>query len=263
MNRFLVINIGGSALHIDTALQALVDIRQDGIHLLARQNDSTIPASLAALVDTGEADAPATDALAAIPDDAPLKNETDKKKADKPGRIQICLNRVSAGDNPVDICVASALTPKTLYHAASGQHHYHDQGGSPELWERYYAQYVEVWDRIIAADWEIPHCNEDNFENIGWTRSYLMGLEADRTSPLCEDSERHLQALRTALEEIEWRIQNVNTPGIPTGAPLDGPDLDTLIDWFEAEAEELIARHRDRDDDAAIKLYLAEMATDD
>jgi hypothetical protein len=105
--------------------------------------------------------------------------------------------------------------------------------------------------------------NEDSSENTGWTQSYLMELEADRASPLCEDSERHLQALRTALQEIEWRIQNVNTRGIPTGVPFDGPDLNTLIDWFEAEAEDLIARHRDRDDDAAIKLYLAEMATDD
>ena len=41
------------------------------------------------------------------------------------------------------------------------------------------------------------------------------------------------------------------------------PSSSILIEWFEMEAQDLIARHRDRDDDAAMKLYFAEMAEDD
>jgi len=107
--------------------------------------------------------------------------------------------------------------------------------------------------------------NEDSSEHAGWTQSYLMELEADRASPLCQDSERYLKAVRTVLHEIELRLKNVNTTGTPTGVPVDGPDLDTLIEWFEMEAQDLIARHRDRDDDAALNVnpFLSAMTKDD
>jgi hypothetical protein len=108
--------------------------------------------------------------------------------------------------------------------------------------------------------------DQDNSENMGWTRSYLIELQIDRASPLCQDFEHHSEAIRTVLREIEWRLKDINTPGTPTGALFNGPDLNTLIDWFEAEAQDLIARHRDRDDeDLTInaKLYDAAMARDD
>ena len=107
--------------------------------------------------------------------------------------------------------------------------------------------------------------NEDSSEHAGWTQSDLRELEADRASPLCQDSERYLKAVRTVLQEIEWRLENVNTPDLLTGVPMDGPDLDTLIEWFEMEAEDLIARHRDRDDDAAtiVNPFFTAMTKDD
>ena len=106
--------------------------------------------------------------------------------------------------------------------------------------------------------------NEDDSEESERTRSYLMELEADRASPLCQDFGRHLQALRMVLQEIELRIENVNASAIPTHVPGDGPDLDILIDWFEAEAEDLIARHRDRDHDAInINPFLAAVTKGD
>ena len=103
--------------------------------------------------------------------------------------------------------------------------------------------------------------NEDSAENAGWTQSYLLELEDDRTSPLCHDSERYLKAVRTVLQEIEWQLKDIDTPDLLTGVPVDGPDLDTLIEWFEMEAQDLIARHRDRDGN--VNPFLFEMTKDD
>jgi hypothetical protein len=119
---------------------------------------------------------------------------------------------------------------------------------------------LKIWREKMYSPNEI---NEDSSEHTGWTESYLMELEADRANPLCQDSERYLEAVRTVLHEIEWRIEHVNTPDLLTGVPYDGPGFDILIEWFEMEAQDLIARHRDRDDDAAMKVYFAEMAEDD
>ena len=79
-------------------------------------------------------------------------------------------------------------------------------------------------------------------------KEYLIELQNDRASPLCQDFQRHSEAIQTVLEEIELRLKNINTPESPTSALFDGLDLSTLIDWLEAEIQDLIARHRDRDD---------------
>jgi hypothetical protein len=81
-------------------------------------------------------------------------------------------------------------------------------------------------------------------------KEYLIELRNDRASPLRQDFHRHSEAIQTVLEEIGLRLKNINTPETPTCVQFDGLDLSTLIDWFEAEAQDLIARHRDRDDRA-------------
>ena len=74
-------------------------------------------------------------------------------------------------------------------------------------------------------------------------KEYLIELQTDRASPLCQNFEHHSKAIQTVLEEIECRLKNINTPETPTGVLFDGLDLNTLIDWFEAEKFQGFAHH--------------------
>jgi hypothetical protein len=119
--------VGGTAFHIDRNLNATVDLRPDGLHIRAARSAEP----------------------AATPKTAPEV----KFRTGKPSRVEVHLDRVKAGMNPIEICRSTLISPHTLFKTITGQGYYVGRGGSHELWKHYYSQHQDAWYKLLAAGW--------------------------------------------------------------------------------------------------------------
>jgi hypothetical protein len=123
----ITLQISGQQIHIDRDLNATVDLRPDGLHIRAARSAE-----------------PATNAKAAT---------AVKVRKGKPNRVEVHLDRVKAGADPIEICRSTIITPLTLFLVVTGQGYYAGRGGSGELWNYYYSQHRDAWCQLFAAGW--------------------------------------------------------------------------------------------------------------
>jgi hypothetical protein len=127
----ITLQISGQQIHIDPNLNAAVDLRPDGLYIRATR-----------------AAEPATNAKAAT---------AVKVRKGKPNRVEVHLDRVKAGADPIEICRSTLIRPHTLYEIVSGRGYYSGRGGSGKLWKDYFSQHQDAWSQLFAAGfWSIP-----------------------------------------------------------------------------------------------------------
>jgi hypothetical protein len=123
----ITLQISGQQIHIDHNLNAAVDLRPDGLHILTARS----------------AEPPATSKTA----------PAVKVRTGRPSRIKVHLDRVKAGMCPIEICRSTVITPHTLFQTIAGQGYYSGRGGSEELWKHYSSQHWDAWCQLLAAGW--------------------------------------------------------------------------------------------------------------